>query len=86
MALRNRKLILAYQRTFEGPDGELVKNDLRKLCIAFDRPVTCSDPLTMARLMGEANVLKHIFMRLKQDPNAVDARPIAESNIVSNEL
>ena len=86
MALRNRKLILAYQRTFEGSEGQQVLADLRKLCVAFDRPVTCDDPLTMARLMGEANVVKHIFMRLKQDPNAVEARPVSESNVVINKL
>ena len=83
--MRNRKLILAYQRTFESPEGQQVLADLRKLCVAFDRPVTCNDTLTMARLMGEANVVKHIYSRLKQDPNAVSSRQ-AESNVVTNEL
>jgi len=83
--MRNRKLILAYQRTFESPEGQQVLADLKKLCVAFDRPVTCNDALTMARLMGEANVVKHIYARLKQDPNAVSSRQ-AESNVVTNEL
>ena len=84
--MRNKKLILAYQRTFESPEGQQVLADLRKLCIAFDRPVTCSDPLALSRMIGEANVVKHIYMRLKQDPNAVSSRPAPESNVVTNEL
>jgi len=83
--MRNKKLILAYQRTFESPEGQQVLADLRKLCVAFDRPVTCNDPVTMARVIGEANVVKHIYQRLKQDPNAVSSRT-AESNVVTNEF
>ena len=75
--IRNRQLLLDYKVTFESPEGQRVLQDLRKLCIAFDRPVVCDDPIVLSRLMGEANVVKHIFQKLHKDPNELTETPKA---------
>ena len=81
--LRKRQLIIDYQNTFGSPEGARVLQDLRKLCVAFDRPVSCNDPIKMARLMGEANVVKHIYMRLRQDPNAESGQQVTKSKAIN---
>ena len=82
--LRKRQLIIDYQNLFRSPEGERVLQDLRKLCVAFDSPITSTDPITLAIKTGEANVIKHIYKRMKQDPNAVSAQQSKAININSN--
>lgn len=68
--IRKRQLIIDYHQTFKSPEGIRVLQDLRKLCVAFDNPITSTDSITLAIKTGEANVLKHIYKRMQQDPNA----------------
>ena len=81
--LRKRSLIIAYHNVFNSPEGKRVLQDLRRHCVAFDSPVTSDNPITLAIAAGEANVIKHIFKRLKQDPNGPEQQSIA-INITSD--
>lgn len=82
--MRNKKkLVQAYQLTFMSPEGQTVLKDLRRLS-GFDRSIPCKDQLEMARMIGEANVIRYIFKVLNTDPNEV--RPQATLNDINPPL
>ena len=68
--IRKRQLILDYQQKFGDEQGDRILKDLRKICVMFDRPVKGGDPIALAIMIGESNVIKHIYRMLGKDPNA----------------
>lgn len=72
MILGNRQLAIAYQRTFESPEGQRVLADLRKHAPILTNPVGAAngvDPNMLLILEGQNNILKHIYAMLRRDPN-----------------
>ncbi len=82
--MRKKQLIIDYQQKFGDEQGKRVLQDLRKFCTAFDNPITCNDPTALAIEVGKANVMKHIFRRLRLDPNDAEALPTKAINITSD--
>ena len=72
MTLRwNKSLILAYQNTFNSPEGKKVLEDLKKKAPLLTGGVGPSpDMNTLLLLEGQSNVIKHIYKMLSRDPNA----------------
>lgn len=61
----------AFQRTFSGKDGELVKAELKKMCRGFD-----PDPYIHAYNAGVTSVLNFIDTAMNQDVES--ARKVLE--------
>jgi hypothetical protein len=77
--MRQRKVVSAYQRVFRSECGPMVLEDMRKLCLTFDRSAAASnpklDPQALAFYEGQRSVILHIYRMLKTDPFVVPKNP-----------
>jgi len=67
--IRKNQLTIDYHQKFGDEQGDRLLKDLRRVS-HFDAPLTSGNPITLAIKVGEANIIKHIYKKLKKDPNA----------------